>query len=97
MEMLKVKIIENEHICKNFVSHIWSGVFLVNFEQIIYVLLFLLFWTGKYQLARLREKEDLCHFHINSFSSSPQTFSIQSGVFLWISIFRGYYAPKYLL
>ena len=43
MEMLKVKIIENEHICKNFVSHIWSGVFLVNFEQIIYVLLFLLF------------------------------------------------------
>ena len=36
--------------------------------------------------------EDLYHFHINSFSSSFQTFSIKSGAFFYIPIYQGYYA-----
>ena len=35
--------------------------------------------------------EDLFYFHINSFSFSLQTFSIESGVAFYISIYLGYY------
>ena len=49
------------------------------------------FLTGKYRLGRLSKMEDLCHFHINSFGSSFQTFSIQSGTFFYIPIYRVYY------
>ena len=39
----EVKIIENENISKNLILHIWFGVFLVNFEHILYIVfLFLL-------------------------------------------------------
>ena len=41
-----------------------------------------------YQFEGLNEMEDLCHFHINSFSSSFQKFSIQSGAFFNIPISR---------
>ena len=42
-ERREVKLIENEHICKNVVSHIWSGAFLINFGRILHnVFLFLL-------------------------------------------------------
>ena len=50
------------------------------------------FWTGKYRLGRLSKIEDLCDFQINSLSSSFYTFSIQSGVFFYISMYWGYYA-----
>ena len=36
--------------------------------------------------------EDLCHFRVISLSSSFCTFSIQSNVFFYIPIYRGYYA-----
>ena len=35
--------------------------------------------------------EDLCDFQINLFASYFHTFSIQSGVFFYIPIYRGYY------
>ena len=68
----EVRIIENEHICESLVSHIWSGAFLLNFGHISHnvCLFFHWFWTGKYRLERLSKMEDLCHFQINSFSSS---------------------------
>ena len=88
----EVKIIEN-CVCKNLVSHIWSGAFLVNFGHISHeVPLFIfLFWTSKYRLGRLSKMEDLCDFQINLFPSYFHTFSIQSGVFFYIPIYRGYY------
>ena len=49
------------------------------------------FWTGKYRLGRQNKMKDLCHFHINSFSSSFWAFSIQSGVSFYIPIYWGYY------
>ena len=50
-EWRKVRITENEHICKTPVSHIWSGAFLVRFGYILiltqYVfLLYCWIWTG---------------------------------------------------
>ena len=70
-EWRKVKIIENEHICKNLVSHIWSGAFLVNFEQPSrnVFLFFYWFWT-EYWLGRLSKMEGLYHFNINSLRHS---------------------------
>ena len=38
--------------------------------------------------------EDLYQFHDNSFSSTIQAFSIQSGVFFYISVYRGYFTLK---
>ena len=55
-EWREVKIIENEHICKNLGSHIWSGVFLVNFGYFSYDIFFYYWlWTGKYRLGWLKK------------------------------------------
>ena len=70
-EWRKVKIIESEHICKNSVSHTWSGAFLVNFDQLSHnvFLFYYWFWT-EYWLGRLSKMGDLCHFNINSLRPS---------------------------
>ena len=31
----EVKIVKNKHICKNLISHIWYGAFLVNIGHIL--------------------------------------------------------------
>ena len=44
-EQRKVKITENEHICKNWILHIWSAVLLDNFKNIshnVFLLLLLI-------------------------------------------------------
>ena len=46
------KIIENEHIFKDLVSHIWSGAFLVNFGHISHnIPLFLLLILNRLMLV----------------------------------------------
>ena len=42
-EWRKVKVIENEHICKTLVPNIWSRGFLVNFGHILHTV-FLIFF-----------------------------------------------------
>ena len=63
----EVKIIENEHIYENVVSYIWSGALLLTFDIFLTVsfCFYYWFWTGKSSKMKI-----LCHFHINSFSSS---------------------------
>ena len=81
--------IENEYFYKNVDSHI-DLVILDIFPAMLFHFYYW-FSTGKYRLGRI-SKMDLCHFRINSRSSSFYTFSIQSDVFFYIPIFRGYYA-----
>ena len=65
----KIKMIEIDHICKNLVSQIWSGAFLVNFRHTSHYVLLFLILTLKYRFGRLSKMKGLCDFHINYFSS----------------------------
>ena len=67
-EWREVKIIENEHICKNLVLRINFTKFVFSFTLDIFCTMLFYFyywiWTGKYRLERPSKMENLRVFHI---------------------------------
>ena len=59
-EWRELKMIENEHICKNLVSDNWC--LFVNFGRISQngFLFYYWFWTGKNRLGKLSTIENIC-------------------------------------